>query len=96
MYVKIHIYKGSEIIAICDANLIGKKIEGRDRCIEASKRFYKGEKKSEKEIVEIMKQAENLNLLGKKTVSLALKNKIIKREGIIKIKDVPHAQMYQL
>ena len=92
----MHPYKGSEIVAICDADLIGKKIEGRDKCIEASKSFYKGEKKTEKEVLEIMKEATSLNLLGKKAVSIALKSRIIEKEGIIKIKNVPHAQMYQL
>ena len=96
MYVKVHIYKQATIVAICDEDLIGKTIEDKDKRIEVSERFYKGKKRSPKQVLEIMKHSENLNLIGKKTVDLALKNHIIEKEGIIKIKNVPHAQMYEI
>ena len=96
MYVKIHEYKESKITAICDEDLIGRTIEDKEKAIEVSERFYKGSKKSEKETLKIMKEAENLNLVGKKTIDLALKNNIIEKQGIIKIKDIPHAQLYRL
>lgn len=92
MYIKIHKGQLGEVVAICDEDIMGKKFEDKEKQIEVSEFFYKGEIKEPKEIIEIMKQATNLNLVGKNTIKLALKEKIINKENIIKIKGVPHAQ----
>mgnify|MGYP001602783022 FL=1 len=46
----------------------------------------------EKQVVGIIKDAGNVNLMGKKSIELGLKAGIIEKENIIKIKGVPHAQ----
>ncbi len=91
MYVKIH--KGSTtIVAICDDDLIGKELREGKLCLKISEYFYKGEKKSEQEVEEIMKTADNLNIVGKRSVAIALRLGIIMQHTILVIQGVPHAQ----
>ncbi len=96
MFVKIHKSNDRNIVAICDEDLIGKEISEGDLNLNITERFYKGEKLPEEEIIEIMKNSVNLNIVGKKSIKLALDNNIIEKDSIIEIKKIPHAQVYQL
>lgn len=80
------------IISICDKDLIGKKFEEGKKQLNITERFYKGEIKTEEEITDILKNASNINIVGKESIALALKLKIIDKKEIIKIQGVPHAQ----
>jgi uncharacterized protein len=96
MYIKIHKSKDSVVTAICDEILIGKIFSDSERQLEITERFYKGEKKSEEEVEEIMKNATNLNLVGEKTINIALKLEILTKDTIITINKVPHAQIFEI
>jgi len=80
-----------QVVAICDENLLGKKI-GRRSEIEVKESFYRGELVDEEKALELMKMSTICNLLGKEIVKLALEKKFISKENIIFIGDVPHAQ----
>ena len=96
MYIKKHITKDKIIFAICDEDLIGKKFSEGDLILDVSKGFYKGEKKSEKELKGIIKKFENVNFVGVKTIKFALKLGILNEERIIVIEGIPHAQIIQI
>ncbi|MCD4759648.1 DUF424 family protein [archaeon] len=96
MYVKIHQSKDRHVVAICDEDLIGKTFSQGKLILEITERFYKGDKLSDEETYELMKNAINLNIVGKKAIKLALKHRLITKENIIKIKSIPHAQVYQI
>ena len=96
MYVKTHISKDSVVTAICDETLIGKTFSDSERQLEVNEKFYKGEKKSEEEVEEIMKEAANLNLVGENTINTALKLEILTKDDIILIEKIPHAQIFEI
>ncbi len=96
MYVKIHVTQEAAVTAICDEDLIGKTISDKDKELDITERFYKGEVKSDEEVIEIMEKATNLNLVGEKTIKLALENNIIEESAVIKIGEVPHAQRFEV
>lgn len=83
---------GRTVVAVCDDNLIGRRIEDEKRQIDLSSDFYKGEKKTKEEVLKIFERADIINLVGKESVGLAVDAKIISKNWIIKIKGVPHAQ----
>ena len=95
MYVKFHIKGDRTVVAICDEDLIGKTFEDKKACVEITERFYKGEKKTEKEVVVILQEATNINIIGKKSIALAIKQGILDKEAVRKIKRIPHAQIYE-
>lgn len=96
MYVKIHEGKrdGGIVVAICDENLIGKNLKEGNLNLNITERFYKGDKKTEEEVKKIMEKADNLNLVGKETIKVAIKSGFMLEKNIIKIKGIPHAQVY--
>lgn len=92
MYLKIHdAGMGRTVVAVCDKELVGKKLVQGDLEINATERFYKGEEVSEEEVVKVLKEAANINLLGKKAVDIAVKAGIVAEENVLMIQGVPHA-----
>ena len=53
---------------------------------------YKGDEKSEEEVIGIIKGAYIVNLVGKECFALALKLGIVDNKCVLKVKNVPHAQ----
>lgn len=98
MYVKIHTSgydKGSgAVIAVCDEDLIGKTLKTEKIELKVSEQFYKGDTKTEDEVITILKEARNINLLGKKAVAAGIKAGIIEKEKVLLIQGVPHAQAF--
>lgn len=91
IYLKIHRSGESTIIALCDKELVGKKFEDKKLQLNITERFYKGEALPEDQIIEILREAANINIVGKKSIEAALKAGVIEKENIIKIKGIPHA-----
>ncbi len=94
MFVKIHkSYRA--VVAICDDELLGKKFEEEKSQIDVKESFFKGDKKSSKETEEIIEKmaAEDatFNIVGEKSVALAIKCGVIHEEGIIRIQGIPIA-----
>lgn len=93
MLVKIH-KSYRNVVAVCDAELIGKRFEQGKMQLHLNE-FFNGEKKSEQEVFELMQDLEKedviFNIVGKKAIETALKAKIIKKEGIKTIQGIPFA-----
>ena len=96
IYVKIHKGQENSVVAVCDKNLIGKKISEGKLCLNIKEDFYKGKIVDEEELKKILKSASNLNIVGKEAIDFSLKEKIIDKNSIVKIKEVPHAQVYSI
>lgn len=84
-----------DVVAICDAELIGKKFEEGDFQLEVKESFFKGEITEEEKAVEIMKDMRledaTFNIVGERSIALAIKSGIIKEENVRKISGVPFA-----
>ena len=91
MIVKIHRAEGRKIVSICDEDLLGKKIEDDSMQLDVSNFFYKGESMSDEDALKIAKDANSLNIVGENSINFALKNNLIEKENIIRIKKIPHA-----
>jgi uncharacterized protein len=89
------IYSHRDIVAICDSELIDKKFEEGKFQLDVKETFYGKEKVSEDKAIKIMKKMQKedatFNIVGKNSVNLALKNKIIEEDNIGKIQGIPFA-----
>lgn len=81
------------IVAICDHDIIGQSFEEGDRCIHVSENFYKGKLVSIEEGLAAMQKATIANIVGERIVNEALKAQLIHHRGIIRIQNIPHAQV---
>tara|TARA_Y100000310_G_C20064389_1_gene526475 strand:- start:147 stop:434 length:288 start_codon:yes stop_codon:yes gene_type:complete len=91
IFVKEHLHNERQLLSICDGNLIGKVFEEDKKVLNISKSFYQGEPMFEKDILKLIKEGTLLNIVGEESINFALKNNLIKKDGIIKIKNIPHA-----
>lgn len=94
LLVKIH-SSYRKIIAVCDADLLGKRFEQGKMQLDVRKDFYGGESKKEEEVVELLQKAEKedatFNLIGTKAVNAGIKAGVINKQGILRVKGIPNA-----
>lgn len=97
MYLKIHPFPDGEIVAVCDACLLGTVLRDKKRVLDLSLHsgFYKGKKVDFSEAVSSLSKAKNANLVGKKALSAA-KKAGLSISGAVNIGGEPHLQIYQL
>jgi hypothetical protein len=96
MYLKVHTRGDRVVIAACDRDILGMKLTKGNVCVEITESFYKGDIVSETRIIEVLKDASNANLFGKKVVSCAVRCGIVDPDAVIIINGVPHAQIYRV
>lgn len=92
MYVKVHRSGDSEVVAICDKDLIGNELNSKGLSLNVSESFYKGELKGKEEVKIILKDARNINLVGKECVGIAELLGLIDKGNIIFFDGIPYAQ----
>ncbi len=94
MFVRI-INTYRDVVAICDSELLGKKFEDEKFQLDIKESFYSGDKKTEEEVIEIMKDMLKedaiFNIVGEKSTKTALKAGIIDKKSIGKIQGIPFA-----
>lgn len=83
------------IVAICDSELLGKYFEEDIFQLNIKENFYKGDKKTEQEIIQIMKKMKmedaSFNIVGERSTNTAIKAGLILRDSIKTIQGVPFA-----
>ena len=84
---------GQKILALCDQELLGKKFEQGNRQLDLTSEFYQGEEATEEKIKELIKDVYIINLVGEESLTLIKKLKLTDEKHVIRIKNVPHAQV---
>jgi hypothetical protein len=86
------------VVAIADKELIGKKFEEGKMQLDVKENFYKGEEKSEEEIVQYLRNMKledaTFNIIGDRSVSLALKQGIISEENVGEVQGIKFAMVF--
>lgn len=91
MLVKLHVSDGKKIVSIADKKIIGKEFEDGEKYLNVSKVFYDGDEMNEEEIIESLKGASSLNIVGEESIAFALKHKLISKDHVIRVDGVPYA-----
>ena len=94
MYIKIH-KSYRNVVALCDASLIGKKFEEGKRQLDLRENFYRDKKVTEKEAIKLLQQQANddatFNIVGKKSIQVAVGAGLITKDSVQKIQNIPFA-----
>ncbi len=96
LYAKIHRIQENIVLACCTKELIGKTIEEGELCLKVDGDFYQGEEIDEGKLIEMLKEANNINLLGEKPIAIALREGFIKDNDLIRISGIPHVQIFKI
>ncbi len=96
VYVKVVRQGRDTLVAVCDADILGKTLEGGRVPFTVSERFYKGTLCDLAEALEAMGKASIVNMVGKRIVEAAIECNLVQEAGLIYLGDVPHAQIVRL
>lgn len=96
IYIRLHKGKDDIILAACDEEVLGQTFRGDGMRITVSDSFYNGELVSEDTFIERMKSVTIMNLVGKRTIGLAIEKGYVMEDDVIDIGDVKHVQVVKL
>ncbi len=92
MYIKIH-RSYRNVVALCDADLIGKKFEEGKRQLDVRENFYKDKEVTMESAIKLLRQQANedstFNIIGKKSIQAAIQAGLITKQSVHKIKNIP-------
>ncbi len=94
--ILVNIHKSyRQVVAICDKNLLGLKLENDTMQLDMGGNFFNGKEVSEEELLNLLKEYSyedaTFYIVGKSSVDYAKENGLINEKGIKKINDVPFA-----
>jgi len=84
------------LLAVCDADLLGKTFQGSDMVFEVREDFYKGFKTSVEEAMDLIEKSTIVNLVGCNTVRKAIEMGYVHPEAVVEICGVLHAQIVKI
>lgn len=96
IFAKVHSIGGSEVLACCEKELIGRKVQNEKYDFEIRESFYKGFEITKEELIEKLQEIENINLIGKKPVEIAIEIGMVSRTSVIEIDGILHAQIFKI
>ena len=88
-------YQGTILVNICDEELIGRTVTEGKLQMHISKEFYFGELVDASEALDLIRKCSIINLVGHRSVSLAVENRIGARQAIREIENVPFLMVYK-
>jgi hypothetical protein len=83
------------LVIVCDSELIGREFKEGDIKLRVERSFYEGKEVSAEECLDALKEATIANMVGS-IVKHAVKAGLVRPSNIIRIQNVPHAQMVKL
>jgi len=98
MYLKVHESPKGKVVAVCDADLIGKVLEGQGACMDLDRHrgFYMGKLVKGEFVEKALGSFSSANLVGKEAVGIASRMGLADDDSIKTIKGVPYVQLYRL
>lgn len=95
-WCKVHRHGKNVVVAICDADLLGKTLQDQGLKISVSEKFYGGFKASLSEALKLLEDATTANLLGESIVAAAIDAGFIHRDAVTRIASIPHAILVKI
>jgi hypothetical protein len=94
--VKVYRQGPEVLVAACDEDIVGKTFRSKELKITVSEGFYKGEPCDEDVLVNRLEMATIANLVGEKTLEIAVRRGFVDPGCVLNIGGVPHAQMARM
>ena len=88
--------EGCVLLAMCDADLLGKTLKQGKIVFHIREEFYKGSLMRLEEAVGLIRQSTIVNMVGQRIVRKAVEEGWIHPDAILEIEGVPHAQVVKV
>jgi len=94
--VRVSDYQKKIMLNICDADLLGKKINQDDLTMHISESYYGERFVDEEEAESLLKTSSIINMAGAETVSLSIKLGVGSENGVKKVSGVPFLIIFNM
>ncbi|MGC8895700.1 MAG: DUF424 domain-containing protein [Candidatus Bathyarchaeia archaeon] len=96
VYMNLRKVGNNVLLAICDAEILGKTLREGKITFHVKEEFYKGVKVNVEEAVAMIENSTIVNMVGKTVVKKAVEKGYVHPEAILNIEGVPHAQIIKI
>ena len=84
------------LLAICDAEILGRTLCEGKIVFHVKEDFYKGARVNVEEAISMIENSTIVNMVGKNVVKKAIQRGYVHPEAVLNIEGVPHAQIVKL
>ena len=92
MYLKIH-KSYRDVVALCDADLIGKSFEEGNKVLDCRENFYKDKKVDLNEAMRVLRKESDedatFNIVGEKSIQAAIESGLITKDEVARVAGIP-------
>ena len=87
---------GNLLLAICDAEILGKTLRRGSLVFHVKEEFYKGARVTIEEAVSMISNSTIVNMVGQNIVRKAIERGYVHPEAVLDLQGVPHAQIVRI
>ena len=84
------------LLAICDAEILGKTLREGKIVFHVKEEFYRGAKVGIEEAIAIIENSTIVNMIGKNVVQKAIEKGYVHPEAVLSVEGIPHAQIVKV
>lgn len=81
------------LVSVCDPDVLGETFENGDVSLTVTEEFYAGDTADRDAVVESLSRATVANIVGTRSVSVAIDEGIIDDRNVLEIGSTRHAQL---
>ncbi len=97
VYVKVwKVREGEIMVAVCDCDVLGRKMKEGAIVFNVAKDFYEGERVCPDAAIDLLRKATVANLVGREAVRCGIEAGLVHEDAVITIEGIPHAQFVQI
>jgi hypothetical protein len=96
VYIKLRKKGAQVLLAVCDAEILGKTLKQGRLQIHVRQDFYKGCLTSLDEAMDLVEQSTIVNLVGTLVVKRAIERGLVHPDAVLEVEGVLHAQIVRL
>jgi hypothetical protein len=96
VHVRLRRWGKYVLLALCDADLLGKTLKQGKIVFHIREDFYKGSLVSLEEAMDLVRQSTIVNMVGPRIVETAMEKGLVHPDAVLEIDGVPHAQIVKL
>ena len=96
VFVKKYCCGKDILVAVCDKDLIGKTLRDGKIKLEVKKEFYGDQLTTPEEAAKALSEANTGNIVGKKSVKIAIDRNLVDPSAVIHIAGIPHVNNIRL
>jgi hypothetical protein len=84
------------LVSVCDREILGETFENGDVSITVNEEFYGGEEVGKSAVETTLARASVGNLVGERSVALAIEQGHVAEANVLDIDGIPHAQFLRM